>query len=157
MGILLNSKRGSCVGGVWRCCSRRRGGTGVLICAGSFARVEGRPALWRTVAGHQLRGTKEAKSLLSQSGSWPFNSPSVCVTVTQEGWWGWGGRGGCTRGHTQVTVTDTHWETHRESLDAEQEVRLELAVCRGSEVRVMRAESRTRFSPSCPGNLIDAN
>lgn len=62
-----------------------------------------------------------------------------------------------TRTHTGYSDRHTHTQTHRESLDAEQEVWLELAVCRGSEVCVMRAESRTRFSLSCPGNLIDAN
>lgn len=98
------------------------------------------------VGGRRLRGTKEAKSLLSQSGSWPFNSPSVCVTVTQEGRrWGVGrARGPHT--HTHTGYSDRHTHTCRERLDAEQEVWLELAVCRGSEVRVMRAESGTRSS-----------
>lgn len=29
-------------------------------------------------------GDKRRESLLSQYGSWPFNSPSVCVTLTRE-------------------------------------------------------------------------
>lgn len=45
-------------------------------------------------------GDKRRESLLSQYGSWPFNSPSVCVTLTRES------------RHTRYSDTHMHARTH---------------------------------------------
>lgn len=81
-------------------------------------------------------GDKRRESLLSQSASWPFNSPSVCATLT--------------RGElTHTSYSDAH--TAAGDTEREQEVWLELAVRRGSEVRVMRGRKQGALLLSCSG------
>lgn len=76
---------------------------------------------------------KDEESRLSQYGSWPFNSPFVCVTLAQESW------------HTCARTPTWGWEEVQKGRVAKP-VSLLMAVCRGSDVGVMREESG--LSPS---------
>lgn len=81
----------------------RRGGAAVLVCVWG-RRGGGRPLVWSVLCDGAISaissGDKRRESLLSQYGSWPFNSPSVCVTLSRES---------C---HTRYSDTHVHARTH---------------------------------------------
>lgn len=120
-----------------------RGGAGALICVVCLWGL--RDGGWSGPCDEAISaissGDKRRESLLSQSGSWPFNSPSVCATLTRGSW------------HTRYS--DSHAHTAAGDTEREQEAWLELAVCRGSEMRVM--QGRKRCSRASWENLIRAN
>lgn len=87
-------------------------------------------------------GDKRRESLLSQYGSWPFNSPSVCVTLTRESW------------HARYSDTHVHVHTRAQQRGMQTGSVAEtgsplMTVCRGTGVGVTWGESRTSPHVSC--------
>lgn len=114
-------------------------GEGLLICAASFARADGRTdRRWPSAPGDK-RG--EISSVTIWLVAFQL---SICLRDSHSG----GLVGGVWGLHTQVTVTGTH---AGRACTRNRKCGWNWPFAGGGQVRVTRAESRTRFSPALPG------